>query len=142
MLWWGRLARSGEFHVADLEGAQPRWSWSEPSSSLPILPQSASPSPLADLMRPSEIWSGEGLHNAYTCRRGARKWASSSTEEAIVAEKCSIHNRSMVGRVLAVNLLASSSAGSPPKPLHIGGRAPPPLIIFLAVCVNPFRSMQ
>lgn len=60
-----------DFHVADLGGAQWWWSRSERSSSLPLLSQSPSPSPpLADLTRPTEIRSGEGLHNADTCHCG------------------------------------------------------------------------
>lgn len=36
-------------------------------------------------------------------------------KEAIVEEKCSVHDRSMVGSVSVANSLASSSAGSAPN---------------------------
>lgn len=57
-------------------------------------------------------------------------------------EKCSVHDRSMVGSVSVANSLARSSAGSAPN-LYIEVGVHPCLSkYFLAVSVNPFRSSE
>lgn len=61
----------------------------------------------------------------------------------IVEEKCCVHDRSTVGSILAVNLLASLSACSAPNHYTEVWACTPRLSkYFLAISVNLFRSSE
>jgi hypothetical protein len=56
-----------------------------------------------------------------------------------VEDKCFVHDRSMVGSILAVNLLASSVPNCYTK---VGGMRPRVSKYFLAIFVNLFCSSE
>lgn len=98
---------------------------------------------LTDLMRPTEIRSAkEPPQHLHMLSRW--KWASSSTEEAIVEEKCSIHDRSIVaswqrlGGELAIKLVSRLGV----KACVWQWGAPPPLPSTPSACWLPWTLLH